>query len=65
GRNAQAPGIFVETAIANGLDPYYYLRHLFEQLPNMNLTDMNALDQVLPWSTTLPVSCISLKKLPK
>ncbi|WP_330217807.1 transposase domain-containing protein [Neobacillus vireti] len=55
----------METAIANGLDPYYYLRHLFEQLPNMNLTDMNALDQVLPWSTTLPVSCISLKKLPK
>ena len=48
----------VETAIANGLNPYYYLRYLFEQLPNMNLTDMNALDQVLPWSTTLPVSCI-------
>ena len=48
----------VETAIANGLNPYYYLRYLFEQLPNMNLTDMNALDRMLPWSTTLPVSCI-------
>ena len=55
----------VETAIANGLNPYYYLRYLFEQLPNMNLTDMDALGQVLPWSTTLPVSCISFKKLPK
>jgi transposase len=55
----------VETAIANGLNPYYYLRYLFEQLPNMDLTDMNALDQVLPWSTTIPVSCISFKKLPK
>lgn len=55
----------VETAIANGLNPYYYLRYLFEQLPNMNLTDMDALDQVLPWSVTLPVSCISFKKLPK
>jgi transposase len=55
----------VETAIANGLNPYYYLRYLFERLPNMDLTDMYALDQVLPWSTTLPVSCISFKKLPK
>lgn len=55
----------VETAIANGLNPYYYLRYLFEQLPNMDLTDMNALDQVLPWSTTIPVSCISFKKLSK
>lgn len=55
----------VETAIANGLNPYYYLRYLFEQLPNMDLTDMNALDQVLPWSATIPVSCISFKKLSK
>lgn len=55
----------VETAIANGLNPYYYLRYLFEQLPNMNLTDIDALDKVLPWSTTLPVSCISFKKLSK
>lgn len=55
----------VETAIANGLNPYYYLRYLFEQLPNMDLTNMDALDQILPWSTTLPVSCITFKKLPK
>ncbi|WP_243293016.1 transposase domain-containing protein, partial [Bacillus sp. FJAT-47783] len=53
----------VETAIANGLNPYYYLRYLFEQLPNIDLTDMDTLDRLLPWSTSLPVSCISFKKL--
>lgn len=55
----------VETAKANGLNPYYYLRYLFEQLPNMDLTDEYALDRLLPWSTTLPVSCIVFKKSSK
>jgi transposase len=55
----------VETAKANGLNPYYYLRYLFEQLPNIDLTDENALDQLLPWSTTIPVSCIAFNKLSK
>lgn len=55
----------VETALANGLNPYYYLRYLFEQLPNMNLTDVDAIDPLLPWSTTLPVSCIAFKKITK
>lgn len=55
----------VETAKENGLNPYYYLRYLFEKLPNMDLTDMNALDKLLPWSTNLPVSCIAFNKLPK
>ncbi|MCH1627037.1 transposase domain-containing protein [Fredinandcohnia sp. SECRCQ15] len=52
----------VETALANGLNPYYYLRFLFEQLPNMNLTDVDAIDPLFPWSTTLPVSCITFKR---
>lgn len=55
----------VETAKANKLNPYYYLRYLFEQLPNMDLSDENALDQMLPWSTTLPVTCITFNKLTK
>jgi transposase len=55
----------VETAKANGLNPYYYLRYLFEQLPNIDLTDENALDQLLPWSVTIPVSCIAFNKLSK
>ncbi|WP_142406494.1 transposase domain-containing protein, partial [Heyndrickxia sporothermodurans] len=49
----------------NGLNPYYYLRYLFEKLPNIDLTDKNALDKVLPWSTTLPIVCIDFKNLPK
>lgn len=53
----------VETAIVNRLNPYYYLRYLFEQLPNIDLTDTDALDRLLPWSTTIPVSCISFEKL--
>jgi transposase len=55
----------VETAIAKGLHSYYYLRYLFEQLPNLETTNENALDQLLPWSTTLPVSCIAFNKLSK
>lgn len=55
----------VETAIANGLYPYYYLRYLFEQLPNIDLTDMDALDCLLPWSTTLPVICIAFNNSTK
>lgn len=47
----------VETAKENGLNPYYYLRYLFEKLPNMDLTNMKVLDQVLPWSPCLPLSC--------
>jgi len=50
-RGARASAIIyslVETAIANGLHPYYYLRYLFEQLPNLETTNENALDQLLP-----------------
>lgn len=55
----------VETAIANGLNPFYYLRYLFEQLPNIDLTDIDALDRLLPWSTTLPITCIAFKQSTK
>jgi transposase len=67
-RGARASAIIysiVETAKANGLNPYYYLRYLFEQLPNMDMTDENALDKLLPWSTTIPVNCIVFNKLSK
>lgn len=51
-RGARASAIIysiVETAKANGLNPYYYLRYLFEQLPNMDTTGENALDKLPPW----------------
>jgi hypothetical protein len=40
-------------------------RDHLEQLPNMDLTDIDALDRLLPWSASLPVSCISFKRFPK
>ncbi|WML55710.1 IS66 family transposase [Neobacillus sp. PS3-12] len=67
-RSAKASAIIysiVETAKENGLNPYYYLRYLFEKLPNIDLTDKNDLDKVLPWSKTLPTVCIDFKNLPK
>jgi transposase len=67
-RGARASAIIysiVETAKENGLNPYCYLRFLFGRLPNIDLTDKNALDKVLPWSTTLPIVCRDFKNLPK
>ncbi len=47
----------VETAKENGLKPYNYLLYLFEQMPNINQQDQNAIEQLMPWSTALPQSC--------
>jgi transposase len=47
----------VETAKENGLKPFNYLIHLFEELPNITTIDQAALDALLPWSNTLPESC--------
>jgi hypothetical protein len=44
----------VETAKENGLNPFRYLTYLFETLPNMDITDPTALDQVLPWADSIP-----------
>ena len=47
----------IETAKENQLNPMLYLTYLFEQLPNIDRTDIQKLDALLPWSTTLPESC--------
>ena len=47
----------VETAKANGLSPFNYLKYLFEILPNVDIEDQDALDKLLPWSDTLPSEC--------
>lgn len=55
-RGATASAItysIVETAKENGLKPFEYLQHLFEQLPNMDLEDRDALDSLLPWKVQL------------
>ncbi|MDQ1274747.1 MAG: transposase [Euryarchaeota archaeon] len=47
----------VETAKENGLNPFEYLKFLFDKLPNIDIFDKNALDEFMPWSTTLPEHC--------
>lgn len=55
----------VETAKENGLNPYYYFHYLFEKLPNMDLTNIDMLEQLLPWSKTLPINCRAFNKISK
>ncbi len=47
----------LETAKANGLNPFYYLNYLFEKLPNIDCENMEELDQILPWSCSIPDDC--------
>ena len=59
-RGAKASAIIysiVETAKENGLNPYEYLKHLFTTLPNIDVTNMAVIDELLPYSTSLPASC--------
>jgi transposase len=47
----------VETAKENGLNPLAYLTYLLEQLPNREIWNQAKLDELLPWSATIPDSC--------
>ncbi len=38
-------------------NPFEYLKYLFEKLLNMDIEDKEALDKILPWSTSLPDCC--------
>ena len=44
----------IETAKANGLKPFEYLKFLFETLPNSTIS---AMDSLLPWGESVPLSC--------
>jgi len=41
----------VQTAVANGLDPFQYLRHVFTVMPTLKTS--KALEQLLPWNVVL------------
>jgi transposase len=43
----------VETAKENRLNPYAYLTHLFEKLPNLESRNNEDLDPLLPWNMKL------------
>jgi transposase len=40
----------VETAKENGLNPFEYLKYLFDMLPNSDISDIGVLDGFMPWS---------------
>jgi transposase len=55
-RGANASAVIysiIEMAKENGLNPYAYLTHLFERLPNMDTTDEAAIDALMPWNVNL------------
>ncbi len=59
-RGARASAIIysvVESAKENNLNPFAYLKYLFEQLPNVDMGDEGVLDGLLPWSDTLAAEC--------
>jgi len=64
-RGAKASAVIysvMENAKENGLNPFQYLKYLFEQLPQLpDLKDTEALDLFLPWSPALPPICRVLK----
>ena len=47
----------VETAKENGLNPFEYLKYLFDKLPNIDFKDNMTLDDFMPWATALPQEC--------
>jgi len=47
----------VQTAKENGLNPFAYLCYVFERMPNIDINDPAALDELLPYSKSLPDAC--------
>lgn len=52
----------VETAKANDLNPFYYLEYLFLKLPNIDKENESQIEDLLPWSETLPAHIKVFKK---
>ena len=68
-RGAQASAIIysiTETARANGLNVYYYVKHLLEGLLEIILADGSIdekeLERLMPWSKELPAECYSKRR---
>lgn len=63
---AEASGILysiAETARANGLRPYYYFKHVLEtMIPHMDDKTTDFLEELMPWSESLPEVCRSKEK---
>lgn len=68
-RGAQASAMIysvTETARANGLNVYYYVKHLLTELVKAVRTDGSIdeteLEGLMPWSKTLPAECCKRRK---
>lgn len=68
-RGAQASAVIysiTETARANGLNVYYYIKHLLEQLSELidgqGKIEQSELEPLMPWSKTLPADCYSKRR---
>lgn len=68
-RGAQASAIIysiTETARANNLNVYYYIKYLLTELPSMidknGNIEQSSLEPLMPWSKTLPVDCYSKRR---
>ncbi|HEY8435936.1 MAG TPA: transposase domain-containing protein [Haloplasmataceae bacterium] len=47
----------MEIVKENHLKPYEYFKYLFDTLPKIDITDLEAVDQLLPWSKSIPEEC--------
>ena len=68
-RGAQASAVIysiTETARANNLNVYYYIRHLLTELPQMiekyGNIEPSKLEPLMPWSKSLPADCYSKRR---
>lgn len=68
-RGAQASAVIysiTETARANGLNVYYYIKYLLEQLAELidgqGNMEQSELEPLMPWSKTLPADCYSKRR---
>ncbi|AXI01294.1 IS66 family transposase [Sporosarcina sp. PTS2304] len=52
----------IVTAKENQLHIPHYLTYLLEKLPNLDLADDEQLEQLMPWSSTLPEQCYQGKE---
>ena len=62
-KGAHASGIFyslIETAKANGIEPYAYLRHIFKALPYAD--SVEKIEALLPWRVKDQVSSLERKQ---
>ena len=68
-RGAQASAVIysiTETVRANGLNVYYYIKHLLEQLAELiddqGNIERSELEPLMPWSKALPADCYSKRR---